>query len=132
MITSVLVLAVAVGMALAATAVAFFAIYRAGALVKASEARAKADRETSQEANASLRTALDSLTAQFQELRNQPQVVSTPSIPKLGLNLNKRSQALRMHRRGDSPETIASTLEIPRQEIDLLLKVHQIVISNVN
>jgi hypothetical protein len=128
---SVLVLAVTIGVALAATAAAFFAIYRAGALVKASEARVKANREASEEANASLRTALDSLTAQFQELRNQPAVISTPGLPKPGLNLNKRSQALRMHRRGDSPEAIASTLEIPRQEIDLLLKVHQIVISNL-
>jgi hypothetical protein len=36
-----------------------------------------------------------------------------------------------MHRRGDSPERIAAALDIPLQEVDLLLKVHRIVISNI-
>jgi hypothetical protein len=36
-----------------------------------------------------------------------------------------------MHRRGEAPDQIASTLEMPRQEVDLLLKVHRIVLSNV-
>jgi hypothetical protein len=47
------------------------------------------------------------------------------------MNLNRRSQALRLHRQGERPEQIASTLEVPRQEIELLIKVHQIVMSNV-
>jgi hypothetical protein len=45
--------------------------------------------------------------------------------PALSLNLNKRSQALRMHRRGDPPEAIASALHLPRNEVELLLKVHR-------
>jgi hypothetical protein len=36
-----------------------------------------------------------------------------------------------MHRRGDNPEQIAAALGVPQQEIDLLLKVHQILVSNV-
>jgi hypothetical protein len=52
-------------------------------------------------------------------------------MPKAGFNLSKRSQALRMHRRGEAPGHIASTLELPRQEVELLLKVHRIVIQNV-
>jgi hypothetical protein len=36
-----------------------------------------------------------------------------------------------LHRQGERPEQIASTLEVPRQEIELLIKVHQIVMSNV-
>jgi hypothetical protein len=45
------------------------------------------------------------------------------------LNVSNRSQALRMHRRGDSPEQVASTLGIPLQEVELLLKVHRIVVA---
>ena len=40
------------------------------------------------------------------------------------LNITKRSQALRMSRSGDSPERIAAALGIPRNEVQLLLKVH--------
>jgi hypothetical protein len=36
-----------------------------------------------------------------------------------------------MHRRGEGAEQIAAELELPRQEVDLLLKVHRIILSNV-
>jgi len=50
---------------------------------------------------------------------------------KTGLNMTRRAQALRMHRRGDQPDQIAAVLDIPRQEVDLLLKVHHIVLDNL-
>ena len=40
-----------------------------------------------------------------------------------GINLSKRVQALRMHRRGESVATVAAALQTPRSEIELLLKV---------
>jgi hypothetical protein len=45
--------------------------------------------------------------------------------------MNKRSQVLRMQRRGDAPEQIAIALEVPLQEVDLLLKVQRIVLRNL-
>jgi hypothetical protein len=36
-----------------------------------------------------------------------------------------------MHRRGESPEQIAAAMGIPLAEVDLLLKAHRIVMSNV-
>ena len=50
---------------------------------------------------------------------------------RTGLNLTKRAQALRMHRRGDPTEQIAAMLELPLQEVNLLLKVHSIVVGNI-
>ncbi len=47
----------------------------------------------------------------------------------LSVNLNKRSLALRMHRRGETPEQIAASLNIPKNEVDLLLKVHKSVLE---
>jgi len=47
------------------------------------------------------------------------------SAQRPGLNLTKRSQALRMHHRGESAETIAAALQTPCNEINLLLKVHK-------
>ncbi len=58
----------------------------------------------------------------------RPSPVPTAGQP---LNLNKRGQVLRMRRRGENPETIAAALSIPRNEVDLLLKVHQMSLEQV-
>lgn len=49
--------------------------------------------------------------------------------PSLGpsLNLTRRTQALRMRRRGESAESIAAALCTPRNEIELLFKVYEMV-----
>ena len=44
-----------------------------------------------------------------------------------GLNTTLRSKVLKMHRMGQSTDNIAETLRVPRGEVDLLLKVHRIV-----
>jgi len=77
-----------------------------------------------------LATRFESLEQQTEALRRQP-VEAAPESIRVALNLNKRAQVLRMHRRGDSPERIASLLEVPRQEVDLLIKVHRIIISQL-
>ena len=41
-----------------------------------------------------------------------------------GMNLSRRSQALRLARRGESPEQIACRLGLPTGEVRLLLKIH--------
>jgi hypothetical protein len=41
-----------------------------------------------------------------------------------GLNLNKRIQALRLHRRGEDVGHIAAALGIPRSEVELMVRVH--------
>jgi hypothetical protein len=58
-------------------------------------------------------------------------VAVIPGAPRPALNLDKRSQALRLHRRGESPPQIAAMLEIPLQELELLLKVHRIVLRSI-
>jgi site-specific recombinase XerC len=40
-----------------------------------------------------------------------------------------RSKALKMHRLGQSPERIAATLRVPKGEVDLLVKIHKIVMK---
>jgi hypothetical protein len=77
-----------------------------------------------------LSTRFESLEQQTEALCRQPAVAS-PDAGKAALNLNKRAQVLRMHRRGDPPDRIASLLEVPRQEVDLLIKVHRIIISQL-
>jgi len=56
----------------------------------------------------------------------EPAARAEPSaVPvRPGMNLNRRSQALRLARRGESPEQIASRLGLPTGEVRLLLKIH--------
>jgi hypothetical protein len=92
--------------------------------IKALEAQITAVLEATQ-------SGLSALTTDVRELERQPQVTLLPGTPRAGLNLARRGQVLRMHRRGEGPDQIATNLAIPRSEVDLLLKVHQIVISNI-
>jgi DNA-binding NarL/FixJ family response regulator len=125
----VLPFAILCGLVLAAVGVSFFAIARAKAVARVAAARLDAEKARSEKAIQALRETLDGLSAQLQEVRKEAAAVPAP--PKPGFNLAKRSQALRMHRRGESTVAIAAALEISPQEVELLLKVHRIVISNL-
>jgi len=130
MATAIIILVAAV-LSLTGVALSLFAVWHVRALAGSVEAGVEAVRDDSETRAESLRERLDALTAELRELERQPAVALTPGIPKPGMNVVKRSQALRMHRRGDRPEQIASALELPRQEVDLLLKVHSIVIGGI-
>jgi len=45
------------------------------------------------------------------------------SDPRPGMNVSRRTQVLRMHRRGERPEQISAALRIPINEVELLLKL---------
>jgi hypothetical protein len=49
-----------------------------------------------------------------------------PLMTGQDLNLTRRAQAIRMQRRGESAATIAAALRVPRNEIDLLLKIQKL------
>ncbi len=121
--------AILCGLVLGAIFLGFFAIMRISALASAMEDRVNAQRARSDAAVDSIKQSLDSLATQIDELHRRAAAV--PTMPKPGFNLSKRSQALRMHRRGEAPEQIATALDVPLQEVDLLIKVHRLVISNI-
>jgi hypothetical protein len=118
-------------LSLTGVALGIFAVWHVRALAGSFEAGFEAVRVDSETIAENLRERLDAVTSQLRELERQPAVALTPGIPKPGMNVVKRSQALRMHRRGERPEQIAAALELPRQEVDLLLKVHSIVIGSI-
>ena len=65
-------------------------------------------------------------------LSRQPEEPALPAPPQAvtlrpSLNLTRRTRALRMRRRGETVESIAAALAAPRNEIELLLKVYEIV-----
>ena len=79
------------------------------------------------EAGWQARTAL--LEERWNELSQISGLLVPPAPPRSGLNLTKRSQALQMFRRGESPQEIAATLSLPQNEVDLLVRVQRITLA---
>jgi len=52
--------------------------------------------------------------------------IPAPFIPRPSLNVSKRCQVVRLSKRGDPVETIAATLDLPRREVELLLKIQRL------
>jgi hypothetical protein len=71
-----------------------------------------------------LKIGVADLSSRMRDAEERTGVLVPPVPPKSGLNLNKRSQVIRMSRRGEQPEKIAVSLNLPRREVDLLLKVY--------
>ncbi len=72
-----------------------------------------------------LEETVKSLTRRLDELGDLPEFAA-PAPPAGSLNISKRTQALRMHRRGEPADRIASSLSLPQQEVELLLKVESL------
>ena len=119
------------GLILGGTGICIFTLYRAYCLLAETRRVPAGPVPVNDSELNSLRASVEALAAQLHDLQNHPPVALTACAPRPGLNLNKRSHALRLFRRGESSEQIASALDLPRQEVDLLLKVHRIVISNL-
>jgi hypothetical protein len=121
---------------LTGTAVSVIALRRAHGLLNEvrsspTEALAPAAAAPSEDNTRELRATVESLAAQVRELQRTPAAPADAGAPRAGFNVTKRSQALRLHRQGESAEQIATSLQLPRQEVELLLKVHRIVLSTV-
>ena len=127
----VLALAFVYAGSLGAVAASLFAIYYANAAFRGAGRRAEGRRSGEEAVIQALRAEVEECARRLRELEQRPASPEIPIGPRAGLNLTKRSQALRLHRRGESPAQIAASLDIPRQEVDLLLKVHRIVIANL-
>jgi hypothetical protein len=124
-------LSILCGLILCATAVSLLAVHRAYWMLREMGAGVHEKHSDGDAGIQALRDSLDALAAQLHDLQNHPPVAPAPGLPRPGLNLSKRSHALRMHRHGEGAEQIASSLDLPRQEVELLLKVHRIILSNV-
>ena len=124
-------LSILCGLVLTGTAISLFTVHRAYRLLRLMNPPAAGQQSPRDAELHALRETVDALAAQLHDLQKHPPAAAPPGFPKPGLNLSKRSHALRMHRRGERAEQIAAALDLPRQEVDLLLKVHRIVLSNV-
>jgi hypothetical protein len=84
------------------------------------------DRQQADEATSArdLNVRLEAITLRLRDSEDRAGVLVAPEPPRSGLNLTKRSQVIRMSRRGERAENIAASLSLPRGEVDLLLKIN--------
>jgi hypothetical protein len=88
--------------------------------------RQQADQATSAR---DLNLRLEAITLRLRDSEDRAGVLVAPEPPRSGLNLTKRSQVIRMSRRGERAENIAASLNLPRGEVDLLLKINALVVN---
>ena len=88
--------------------------------------RASRRQDTMADEIAALSTAIERMEEELGEMSRRSELLVEPPPAASGLNISRRSQALRMHRRGETPANIAASLGMPQLEVELLLKVEQI------
>jgi hypothetical protein len=76
-----------------------------------------------------LKVQLHELHERMRDAEERAGIPAAPPSPRASLNVNKRAQVLRMSRRGERSENIAASLSLPRREVELLLKIHTLVLS---
>jgi hypothetical protein len=118
------------GLVLALVAFSLVALLRVRFLLAVVRREAQEAKRMQDSAVEALGRRLDALAARIEDARTLPPG-STVATERRGLNLSRRSQALRLHRRGEGVGEIAATLGIPVQEVQLLIRVHEIVMSTV-
>jgi hypothetical protein len=80
---------------------------------------------------AETRLALAALETDLRAVECQTGMLVAPVPARSGLNLSKRTQVLRMHRTGHDSAAIAAELALPRSEVELLIRVHRIVLEHI-
>lgn len=92
--------------------------------------RAGKQEKTLQTETARLAAEIAELKGQILELeQTSTSIASSVPASATGNSVNNtlRSKVLKMHRLGQSPDRIAGALRVPKGEVDLLVKVHKIV-----
>lgn len=91
------------------------------------DARGAEDRASAETRIQELRSVVEAIQRDLRDVEERTGATAAPLLLPSGLNLNKRAQALRMYRRGEPPERIAASLALPCREVELMVKIQQIV-----
>ena len=79
-----------------------------------------------------LKVQIEQLKERVRDAEERAGIAIAPVLPQASFNLNKRTQVLRMSRRGERAENIAASLSLPRREVELLLKIHGLVLNGTS
>lgn len=88
--------------------------------------RSRSSQQAAESVVEELRRAIEELRSEVRRVDGEASRLVEPLPAASGLNISKRTQALRMRRRGEPPEIIAAALQLPQREVELLLEVEKI------
>ncbi len=77
-----------------------------------------------------LESRLESFDTRLRAAEDRSTALVPPAPLRSGFNLNKRTQVLRLSRQGEKPAGIAAALQLPRAEVELLLRVEELAAAN--
>ena len=121
--------ALLVGFTLAALGLSLFLLLRAQSLLRAADAVIRAHDAVAGASMAELQARLEALTHEVRELERTPDF--TADNARAGMNITRRTQVLRMHRRGEGTQAIAAALGMRRHEVELMVKIHSMAMNGV-
>lgn len=78
------------------------------------------------------RSQLQELMKRVEEAERRAEISGAPPSELKGINLNRRTQAMRLFRRGESAAQVAATLGLPQCQTELLQKVQRIISANAS
>jgi len=88
------------------------------------------DREQQLDATAAaMKAEIADMRADLKDAEERTAQLVPPAPARSGLNVTSRTQVLRMFRHGEAEENIATKLGLPRNEVSLVLKVHQLAVD---
>jgi hypothetical protein len=102
----------------------FFGINQRVRKLRTSAKASEAARETEA---ARISNTIKELASRIAILEREDRQLGAPEPVASGLNSTLRGKVLKMHRLGQPSDRIADVLRVPRGEVDLLVKVHAIV-----
>lgn len=105
----------------------FYSLKREIQALKARLSRADAEIAS---ASASMRSEMEEIRVQFREAEERTAQLVPPPPVRSGLNINSRTQAIRMFRHGENAQDIAAKLGLPSYEVRLMLKVHELAAND--
>jgi DNA-binding NarL/FixJ family response regulator len=121
--------ALLVGLALAAIGMSLVLLLRVQSLLRAADTVMRSKDAVVGASMAELQARLEALAGEVRELERRPDFAGDNT--KAGMNITRRTQVLRLHRRGESTEGIAAALGLRRHEVELLVKIHRMAMSRI-
>lgn len=116
----------AAGLAMSSLLAVLFLVWRFQQALRSSAIREDQMRDRHTAALSALGRDLAELKERTSELESDLRDSPGSAAVRPGMNLNKRTEALRQHRLGQGAEMIARTVEMNKAEVELLLKLERL------
>jgi DNA-binding NarL/FixJ family response regulator len=121
--------ALLVGLTLSSAGLSALLLLRAQAALREAHLVARAGDAVRAASVAELEARLETLSRAVRELERAPSPAGAG--PRAAMNIARRAQVLRLHKRGESVPAIAAALDLRQREVELLVKIHRMMVGGL-